>query len=293
VGRPLRGAIASRAAGRIRTWTLGLAALCGVATSGPAQAGSLSGAPTWCVEVRRGESLAAIARRAGTSLGRIRRANALGRGDRVRPGDILALPLPTGLQSGHLRVSAPALPARPGHRMRENAAADRQRLSRLRTRTGLERFVRAGLLVPVAAEAPGFRVVGVPSWRRVARPWTRLFIARLGEAVRRLFGGRLRVTDLSRTEAVQTALLAVNGNAAPAGGPGRSSHLTGASVDLSKAEHSERELQWLRLVLRRLARRGIASPIEEFAQPHFHVMVFREFADYARRLRDPSLIGGC
>jgi hypothetical protein len=234
-----------------------------------------------------------MARRAGTSVERLRRANAIGRGLTVRPGDILALPALAQLPSGHLRLFASPLWARPGHRLRENAAADRQQLSRLRTRAVLERFVRVGLLVPVPPEAPGFRVVGVPPWRRVARPWTRLFIAQVGEALHGLFGGRLRVTDLSRTEAIQSALLAVNGNAAPADGPGRSSHLTGASVDLSKVDHSERELHWLRLVLRRLARRGVVSPIEEFVQPHFHVMVFRPYAEYARRLRSPALIGGC
>jgi hypothetical protein len=157
----------------------------------------------------------------------------------------------------------------------------------------LERFVDAGLLLPVAAEGPGFRVVGVPPWRRVARPWTRLFILQLGEALSRQFGTRLRVTDLTRTEAVQAMLVTFNGNAAPPDGPGRSSHLTGASVDLSKVEHSERELDWLRTILRRLAGRGVVSPIEEFVQPHFHVMVFRQYVEYARRLRFPTLVGGC
>jgi hypothetical protein len=37
----------------------------------------------------------------------------------------------------------------------------------------------------------------------------------------------------------------------------------------------------------------VLSPIEEFVQPHFHVMVFRRYASYARRLRLPVLIGGC
>lgn len=279
--------------GLVRAWTVGLAALVGFAVPVAAAAGSPLAAPNWCYEVGRGESLAAVARRAGTSVEQLRRQNALRRSEMVRPGDILALPALARLRSGRLRLFASPLPAQPGHRARENAAADRQRLSRLRTRALMERFVRVGLLVPVAAEAPGFRVVGVPPWRRVARPWTRLFIAQLGDALHELFGARLRVTDLTRTETVQTALLASNGNAAPAHGPHRSSHLTGASVDLSKVEHSESELRWLRLVLRQLARRGVVSPIEEFVQPHFHVMVFRRYADYASRLRFPVLIGGC
>jgi hypothetical protein len=64
-------------------------------------------------------------------------------------------------------------------------------------------------------------------------------------------------------------------------------------VDLSKALHSDAEVQWLRLVLRRLTRRGVVLAIEEFVQPHFHVMVRRQYADYARRLRSSVLIGGC
>jgi hypothetical protein len=84
-----------------------------------------------------------------------------------------------------------------------------------------------------------------------------------------------------------------NGNAAPARGPSASTHLTGAAVDLSKVEHSDVELAWLRLVLSRLAARGIVSAIEEFVQPHFHVVVFRAYARYGARLRAPAAIGGC
>jgi hypothetical protein len=244
--------------------------------------------------MRRGESLASAARRAETSVERVRHQNAFNRGERVRAGDIIALPALTSLRDGRLRLVASPLPASPGNLHRENATANHQTLSRMRTREQLERFVRMRLLVPLAAEATGVRVVGVEPWRRVARPWTRLFVQQLGRALHDLFGGaRLRVTDLTRTEAVQQALLLANGNAAPADGPQRSSHLTGASVDLSKVDHSEDELLWLRLVLGRLARRGVVNPIEEFVQPHFHVMVFRSYADYARRLRFPALIGGC
>jgi hypothetical protein len=177
--------------------------------------------------------------------------------------------------------------------VRENARADADGLSRLRTRAALDRFVRAGLLVPLPEEARGFRVVGVPGWRRVARPWTRRFVQQLGDALYALFGSRLRVTDLARTEAVQKALGEWNGNAAPARGAVASTHLTGASVDLSKIEHSDVEIAWLRLVLGRLTARGLVSAIEEFAQPHFHVMVFRAYVRHGVRLRAPAAIGGC
>jgi hypothetical protein len=127
----------------------------------------------------------------------------------------------------------------------------------------------------------------------VARPWTRRFVQQLGEALHGLFGSRLRVTDLTRTEAVQKALGEWNGNAAPAWGTVVSTHLTGASVDLSKVEHSDVELAWLRLVLGRLTARRVVSAIEEFAQPHFHVMVFRAYLRHAARLRSSVALGGC
>jgi len=277
---------------RLRAWAIGLAAAAGLTTPVPAGE-SASGAPVWCHVVRSGESLAAVARRIGTAEARLRRLNALRRHAPVRLGDVLVLPAVDRLRRGRLTSFVAPIAARRGHLVRENVRADTERLSRLRTRASLDRFVRAGLLVPVPEKAPGFRVVGVPRWRRVARPWSRLFLHQLGDALHALYGSRLRVTDLTRTEAVQEALGRSNGNAAPARGAVRSTHLTGASVDLSKVQHSDVELRWLRLVLGRLTARGLVSAIEEFTQPHFHVMVFRAYAGYGARLRAPVAIGGC
>jgi hypothetical protein len=287
-----------RAAGprarQLRAGAAGLAAAAGLAVAAlPAEAAGAASGPAWCHVVRRGESLAAIARRAGTSPAGLRQLNALGPGPSVRAGDVLALPAVERLRSGRLQALAAPIPARQGHLARESARATTERLSRMRTRATLERFLGAGLLVRVPPEGRGFRVAGVPDWRRVARPWTRRFVQQLGAALHELFGGRLRVTALTRTEAVQAALATWNGNAAPARGAVASTHLTGASVDLSKVEHSDVELAWLRLVLGRLAARGVVSAIEEFAQPHFHVMVFRAYGRHAARLRSPLALGGC
>lgn len=260
---------------------------------GPLQRARATEMPRWCHEVARGDSLTALAVRYGTSAGVLDRVNALRLGSVLPVGRILALPAAEELQAGRLPLPAVTLPASPGQLRRENAAADRERLSRMRNRGMVDRFVRARLLVPVAARGPAHRVEGVPQWLRVARPWTRLFIAQLGDAMVELFGTPLKVTSLTRTVGVQRSLAAWNGNAAPALGPTRSTHLTGASVDLSKVPHSEAELQWLRVVLRRLTRRGLVSAIEEFAQPHFHVMVFRRYAAYGRALSSSVLIGGC
>lgn len=108
-----------------------------------------------------------------------------------------------------------------------------------------------------------------------------------------IFGTKLKITSLIRTVATQRSLRSRNGNAAPARGESRSTHLTGASVDISKHPHSKREIYWLRQVLRRLTRQGFLHAIEEFHQPHFHVMVFRRYRSYARALTSPVAIGGC
>jgi len=273
--------------GPLRAWSIALAALASLATAVP-EAMAL---PPWCHVVQRGDSLARIARQARTSAARVRHLNAIDPARPIRPGDILALPGVDGVGDKELAALARPIPARQGHRARENQGADADRLSRIRTRAVLDRFVRAGLLVPVPPVTPGFAVAGVPGWRRVTRPWTRTFLRQLGVAVNVRFGGRLRVTDLTRTEAVQLALGGWNGNAAPARGPLTSTHLTGAAVDLSKVEHADVEIVWLRAVLRRLNARGLVNAIEEFAQPHFHVMVFRAYERYAARLRAPSAIG--
>jgi hypothetical protein len=73
----------------------------------------------------------------------------------------------------------------------------------------------------------------------------------------------------------------------------RSTHLTGASVDVSKQPLSVAEIRWLRVVLSRLADRGVLHAVEEFVQPHFHVMVFRQYEAYGLHLHRPVLIGGC
>jgi hypothetical protein len=270
-----------------RPWAAIFAAAVGLAAA-PPEAGA---APAWCHVVRRGEHLTRIARQAGTTAARLRQLNAIGRDGSVRPGDVLALPVVERLAMGRLVSTARPIPARPGHRARENAGADADGLSRISTRAAIVRFVRAGLLVRVPEMTLGFKVVAVPAWRRVTRPWSRLFLDQLGTAVRALFGGRLRVTDLTRTEAVQLALGEHNANAASARGPLASTHLTGAAIDLSKIEHSDAEIAWLRVVLRRLSTQGLVDAIEEFTQPHFHVLVRRAYARYGARLRAAAAIG--
>ncbi|MFQ5899703.1 MAG: DUF5715 family protein [Candidatus Methylomirabilia bacterium] len=247
----------------------------------------------WCHRVRRGDTLSTLARRFGTTVRKLHRLSSLSPEDILRVGQLLTLPRFVSLQRGHLKLGPEPLTAAAGNLERENAEADRQDLSRMRNFSMVRRFVRAGLLVPVPAATHTYQISGVPKSLRVARPWTKQFLEQLARGAHDLFGTRLKITSLTRTVATQRSLRSRNGNAAPARGENRSTHLTGASLDISKHAHSKREIHWLRQVLRRLARQRFLHAIEEFQQPHFHVMVFHEYGSYGRALTSSVLIGGC
>ncbi|HEV8617539.1 MAG TPA: DUF5715 family protein [Methylomirabilota bacterium] len=178
--------------------------------------------------------------------------------------------------------AATPLRARRDNLVRENTVADRQRLSRLRALVVVRRFVRARLLVPLPARTNVYRVAGVDPALRVTRPWTKRFVEQLGRGFHGRFGAPLKITSLTRTAATQRALRRVNTNAAAAHGRLRSTHLTGAAVDISTRPLGQREVRWLRVVLRRLAAQRVLSAIEEVAQPHFHVLVFRRYGREGR-----------
>ena len=152
-------------------WAAVLAAAAGLTTAVAADEAA-AGAPVWCHVVRPGESLAAVARRTGTSQGRLRQLNGLERGAPIRRGDVLVLPAVERLRSQRLASFAAIMPASRGNLVRENARADADGLSRLRTRATLDRFVHGGLLVPVPESGRGFFVIGVPDggeWRARGR----------------------------------------------------------------------------------------------------------------------------
>ncbi len=193
------------------------------------------------------------------------------------------------------RVPAHALNlrARAGNLFRENAVIRRQRLSSLGDLGMVHRFTRSGLLRPVPAQTRTYWVaVAIPPLR-VARPWTKRFIEHVSHAYYARFGERVKITSLTRTARAQHALRRSNGNAARAHGPLRSTHLTGAAVDISKRPLREAQLRWFRVALQRLADPGLVSAIEEFTQPHFHVLVHREFAGYPPARVSALLDGAC
>ena len=162
----------------------------------------------------------------------------------------------------------------------QNSRADDDNLSRIQNVAMLNRFVRGGYLVSVPANGSHYYVHGVPAQYRYTRPWTKVFLTRLSRQYYAKFGKRLRVTSLVRTEGRQRRLTRINANAADAIGDSRSSHLTGATIDISKRFMSAAERRWMRDVLYSLHRQGYLYAIEEFYQPTFHIMVFRNYPKY-------------
>lgn len=189
----------------------------------------------------------------------------------------LALSLSVGL------LSAASLRATRESQIIQNQRADGDHLSRMENDTMAARWKRLELLAPIASKTSTYYLHNIPKSSRYLRPWAKLFLARLSRQYRSRFGKPLRVTSLLRTAQRQQALRRRNGNAAPVTGPKRSSHLTGASLDISKKGMSRAQRDWMRRVLLSLNDKGYVFAIEENQQPNFHVMVYRRYEEYVAK----------
>lgn len=186
---------------------------------------------------------------------------------------VFALAAVSGARANDLRATTES-------QLIQNQQADQDNLSRIEDSKMLERFVRLKLLTTVPGDTQDYYLANVPSRYRYARPWTKLFIERLGSQYRDRFGTKLRVTSLIRTISLQNSLRRRNANAASPYGEKRSTHLTGASIDISKKGMTRAQQNWMRDVLRSLREQGYIFAIEEFRQPAFHIMVYRQYEDY-------------
>ena len=162
----------------------------------------------------------------------------------------------------------------------QNERADRDQLGRIDDDKMLQRYARLQLLSPVPVKTTGYYLHKIPTRYHYLRPWTKLFLDRLSSQFRRRFGKPLRVTSLTRSATYQNSLRRANGNAASPYGAKRSVHLTGACIDISKKNLRSRERSWMRTVLASLREKGYLFAIEEFTQPNFHVMVYRNYPKY-------------
>lgn len=182
-----------------------------------------------------------------------------------------------------------ALAAKPSSQTIQNARADAYHLARMRSRAMIEQFAEAGYLVAVPPETRSYYLHGVPSSYSYLRPWANRFLGQISREYYSRFHQQLRVTSLIRTVPLQRRLARRNSNAADATGDDRSSHLTGATLDISKHSMSAREKMWLRRTLVDFEKGGYLYAVEEFEQPCFHVMVFPNYRDYVPKSAGQSL----
>ncbi|MEX2260300.1 MAG: DUF5715 family protein [Bryobacteraceae bacterium] len=175
--------------------------------------------------------------------------------------------------------------ADPSSQLVQNRRADDYDLSRMSNVAMIQRFRRNGYLSPVPAATRHYYIHAIPAKYRYLRPWSKLFLTRLSSQFYARFRKRLRVTSLVRTVALQNALARRNGNAADAYGERRSSHLTGATLDISKKGMTSKQLNWMRRVIHSLKKRGYLYAVEEFQQPAFHIMVYQNYPQYVKGLR--------
>jgi hypothetical protein len=171
----------------------------------------------------------------------------------------------------------------------QNARADAYHLARMRDRAMIEQFVEAGYLVAVPPDTRSYYLHRISPSYSYLRPWAKRFLDQVSREYYARFHQQLRVTSLIRTVYLQRRLEHRNFNAAEATGDDRSSHLTGATLDISKHSMSWREKKWLRRQLIELEQGGHIYAIEEFRQPCFHVMVFPNYRDYVPQPPSHSL----
>lgn len=184
-----------------------------------------------------------------------------------------------------------APPRRPISSMRwQNILADRYRLERMSNLAMVKKFIAKGKLVPVAKEGAHYFIdehIGEldaenKNYYRHARPFTRDFILKFS-ADHAKFGKPIKATSLVRTVPYQQKLRRINKNAAPATGKLRSTHLTGATVDISFEDMSPDEMKWADSELKSLMRQNKIYYIREKTGGCYHIMVFPSYSRPKKR----------
>jgi hypothetical protein len=170
-----------------------------------------------------------------------------------------------------LRGSAQSLPE-------ENAMADLEELTRLDEKS-LAKFKERGLLVRIPEsewlQIDEEKLLEPYRW---VRPFVRDFLVALGEEHYRKFKKPLVLTSAVRSQEYQKGLRGKNGNAAGwKTGPKQSTHLTGATIDITKKPMSDEQVRWMRVKLKPLMDSGKIHVIEEFKQIVFHIQVSKKF----------------
>ncbi len=172
--------------------------------------------------------------------------------------------------------------------LRQNQRDAAEGLVRIENDAQLEQLEADRELLPLPASFALRVNPDLPANRRFCRPWTARFLADLARVHYARFHRPLQINSAVRTVAFQRALLAINGNAAPADGDVASPHLTGAAIDIGKHGLTFSELAWMRAWLLPLQTAGKIDVEEEFYQSCFHITVYRTYVPPA----PPRLVAG-
>jgi hypothetical protein len=180
---------------------------------------------------------------------------------RLRPSSTLPLFLTTALafsagalQAQSLRGSAASLDL-------QVRVAEEHDFTFLRTPGEVERFVKAGYLVPVRADR-NYELHGVSY--PYARSEVRSFLASFAERYRRACGEKLVVTSLTRPLSRQ-----------PVNASSRSVHPTGMAVDVRRTNSASCR-SWIESSLLSLEKAGVLEATREVRPPHYHIALFPE-----------------
>ena len=162
--------------------------------------------------------------------------------------------------------------------VQQNQEMDRAQMFRVMNDSDLMQHELAQELVPVSETEALKLASDLPDSRRYCRPWTRDFLQDFSEAFFSEFHMPLTVNSLVRTMEQQARLRRHNKFAAPEWGDTASTHLTGATFDLSRRGLTPMQYAWITSYLLPLKEAGMVDPIEE-RQPVLHIVVFDKYGD--------------
>ncbi|KND47624.1 MAG: hypothetical protein AB201_01675 [Parcubacteria bacterium C7867-006] len=163
---------------------------------------------------------------------------------------------------------------------KQNDHAEEEGLPQIRNDEELNTLKESGALVPIPGTVRvDYRLEDKWRW---CLPQTSFFLGDIGLEFQEVFGKRLQINSAVRTTLRQIELQKTNNNAVPVTGRRRSSHLTGATVDIAKIGLTKDELEWVRLKLLSLEDEEKLEATEEHDQLVFHVMIFQSYTNEAK-----------
>lgn len=140
----------------------------------------------------------------------------------------------------------------------------------------LEEMVSSGQLVKIP-DTVGIKTdERLPENLRYVLPHVADYLIILGRDFYNKFGTEIQINSAVRTIAYQIGLRGRNRNAAPVVGERRTSHTTGATIDIAKLPLTKEQLTWIRNHLVAKEINFMMEATEEHRQAVFHVMIFPE-----------------